>query len=554
MSSRFRSSLLITCLAAVLFIPFLQNVHLFDWDEINFAESAREMIETRDYTTVQIDYQLFWEKPPLFIWMQTMSMHLFGVNEMAARFPNAICGIITLLLLFRIGNQLYDNKFGWLWALSYAGSFLPFFYFKSGIIDPWFNLFIFIGIYGLYRYLQENRTRKQWLFLTLSAMSLGLAVLTKGPVAILISGLVVVVYILFNRFKISTKWTHVLFFIALLSIISCLWFFMLIAKGHANVINSFIVYQIRLFSTPDAGHGGFLLYHPVVLFLGVFPASIFALQAFRKSPTDTDIQRDFSRWMKILFWVVLILFTIVKTKIVHYSSLCYFPLTYLSAWTLYKILRKELKMSMFLRVLLIVLSLFWSVFVVSITQTDKFKSILINKGWIKDPFVVENLKAIVPWSGYECFTVILLLTGLIIFFILYKKNKLNAAIFTLFTSTALFAFVSIWQIVPKVEGYSQRAAIDFYTSIANRRKDCYLQTVGYKSYADLFYAKKPKSELSDMQHDWNWYSTGNIDKPVFFVIKSSDKNELLQKYLDWHYIYARNGFVFCIRYPKYIKE
>jgi 4-amino-4-deoxy-L-arabinose transferase-like glycosyltransferase len=554
MSNRLRHSLIISCFAALLFIPFLNNVHLFDWDEINFAESAREMIETGDYATVQIDYQPFWEKPPLFIWMQTVSMHLFGVNEMAARFPNAICGIITLLLLFRIGSQLYDNKFGWLWVLSYAGSFLPFFYFKSGIIDPWFNLFIFIGIYGLYRYLQENGARKQWLFLTLSAMSLGLAVLTKGPVAILILGFVVVVYILFNRFKISTKWTHVLFFIALLSIISCLWFFMLIIKGHADVIISFIVYQIRLFSTPDAGHGGFLLYHPIVLFLGVFPASIFALQAFRKSLTDTASQRDFTRWMKILFWVVLILFTIVKTKIVHYSSLCYFPLTYLSAWALYKIIIKEFEIKKFIRALLIVFSLFWCVFVILISQVDRYKNILIDKGWIKDQFVVENLKAIVPWNGYESFTILVLIPGLILFIVFYKRDRLKDAIYVLFISTTLFAFVSIWQIVPKIEGYSQRAAIDFFTSVANHRKDCYIQPFGYKSYADLFYAKKINSGVFEKQGDWSWYSTGNIDKPVFFVIKSYDKKELLQRYLDWHYIYARNGFVFCIRYPKHIKE
>ena len=54
----------------ILFIPFLGRAHLFDWDEINFAESAREMIATGDYLTVRINYLPFWEKPPLFIWMQ----------------------------------------------------------------------------------------------------------------------------------------------------------------------------------------------------------------------------------------------------------------------------------------------------------------------------------------------------------------------------------------------------------------------------------------------------------------------------------------------------
>jgi 4-amino-4-deoxy-L-arabinose transferase-like glycosyltransferase len=134
-------------IAALLFVPFLGKVHLFDWDEINFAESAREMIVTGDYLTVQINFQPFWEKPPLFIWMQVLSMKVFGINEFAARFPNAVCGIITLLVLFNIGKRIRDNLFGLLWVMAFAGSILPFFYFKSGIIDPWFNLFIFLGVY-----------------------------------------------------------------------------------------------------------------------------------------------------------------------------------------------------------------------------------------------------------------------------------------------------------------------------------------------------------------------------------------------------------------------
>lgn len=54
--------LLIACGAAILFIPFLGQVHLFDWDEVNFAECAREMLVTKNYLRVQIDFQPFWEK------------------------------------------------------------------------------------------------------------------------------------------------------------------------------------------------------------------------------------------------------------------------------------------------------------------------------------------------------------------------------------------------------------------------------------------------------------------------------------------------------------
>ncbi len=76
-----RIELLILILAILFFIPYLGAVHLFDWDEINFAEASREMIETGDYLTVRIDYQPFHEKPPFFFWFQVISMEIFGVNE-----------------------------------------------------------------------------------------------------------------------------------------------------------------------------------------------------------------------------------------------------------------------------------------------------------------------------------------------------------------------------------------------------------------------------------------------------------------------------------------
>ena len=95
----FKYYILIIIVASLLFIPNIGNVHLFDWDEINFAEAAREMIVTGDYLTVRIDYQPFSEKPPLFIWFQAISMNIFGVNEFAARLPNALIGIVSLILL-----------------------------------------------------------------------------------------------------------------------------------------------------------------------------------------------------------------------------------------------------------------------------------------------------------------------------------------------------------------------------------------------------------------------------------------------------------------------
>lgn len=68
--------------ALLLFVPFLGAVHLFDWDEINFAECAREMLSSGNYLSLQMNYQPFWEKPPLFIWMSPINMNK-GNNKWA---------------------------------------------------------------------------------------------------------------------------------------------------------------------------------------------------------------------------------------------------------------------------------------------------------------------------------------------------------------------------------------------------------------------------------------------------------------------------------------
>jgi len=97
-----------------------------------------------------------------------------------------------------------------------------------------------------------------------------------------------------------------------------------IRKNGPDVLHDFLQYQLDLFKNPVAGHGQPFWYHPLILLVGCFPASIFAIKGFFIPNTSLpDPQKRLLLWMKILFWVVLILFSIVKTKIVHYSSLCY---------------------------------------------------------------------------------------------------------------------------------------------------------------------------------------------------------------------------------------
>jgi hypothetical protein len=565
--SAIRLSLLLGLAACILFIPFLGAVHLFDWDEINFAECAREMISTGNYTTAQINYFPFWEKPPVFIWMQVLSMKTFGINEFAARFPNALCGIVTLIIVFNLGRKLYGTRFGLLWALAFAGSLLPHFYFKSGIIDPWFNLFIFLGIYRFILYTNEPGPGKLMnRNILLSAVFIALATLTKGPVAALVFSLCFLIFRLIKR-KSVISWKHFIIYCITAGGLGSIWFIILFLQHRTEIISDFLAYQVRLFSTGDADHGGPFYYHWVVLLFGCFPASVLAIRAFWKSDSDTPFQKHFKRWMLVLFWVVLILFSIVKTKIVHYSSLCYFPLTFLGAYTSWKLICGEIQWKKWMSIVTLVTGGLIGIALTSIQFIIVFKKQIIASGMIHDPFAEANLMADVHWNGFEFLIGIVFLLGVVASVILMWRQQLIGAILTLFLLTLLSTSLSSLVFAPRVEGYSQRAAVEFYQGLQNT--DCYVNVYGFKSYAQLFYsAKKPEANQSplfyahmerkrpghgkldpltlEMYHT-DWLLIGKVDKPVYIVAKTDHKDEFVHDFPAFKEIGEKNGFVFFRR-------
>jgi len=535
--------LFIAVKAAFLFVPFLGGLHLFDWDEINFAESAREMIVTGDYLTVKINFQPFWEKPPLFIWMQVLSMKIFGINEFAARFPNAVCGIVTPLILFSIGRKLRDNLFGVLWVLAYVGAVLPFFYLKSGIIDPWFNLFIFLGIYFLLLYaFPENAAKMKNVIL--AGVFTGLAVLTKGPVGFLLVALTGGVFLVLIRFKIKVRIKEVLLFFIALILVGGSWFLMQIANGNFDTVKEFIVYQIRLFNTQDAGHGGFFGYHFVVLLFGVFPTSVLMLKSFRKESTGKETFYPFvKKWMVILFWVVLILFSIVKTKIVHYSSLAYFPMSFLAAGFVYSAAQKKAHWNSWMSGVIITISIILALPVLIIQFVEKYKLEIIDRNLIADQFTVENLKATANWTGFEFLPGALFLLAVVFILVLVDKQNVLKRATLLWTVTLLFTLSVIYTIVPRVEKYSQNALIEFFKSKAG--EDVYLRNLHFKSYATYFYGRTQPPENPKFYDD-NWLLTGPIDKDVYFVTKTH-RAPLVEEYDELEKIGEKNGFVFYLR-------
>ena len=538
--------IIIAVAGGVLFFPFLGHVHLFDWDEINFAECAREMIVTKDYLRAQIDFMPFWEKPPVFIWMQVLSMKLFGVGEYASRFPNAFMGVVTLLSLYYAGKRVMNERLALWWVALYAATWLPHFYFKSGIIDPTFNYFIFLAFFQLH--LLRFSERKM-LHALLAGIFLGIAVLTKGPVAILVAGLSFAAYLAINKGLNGFRIKHLLAIVFCSMIPFLLWLFAAVSR-HGIVygrwyMTEFITYQVRLFRTEDSDHGGPFFYHFIVLLVGCFPAAAFLFQYGKRKDQVSDQSRGFSQWMWILFWVVLILFSIVKTKIVHYSSLCYFPLTYLAALQLYRLDSENARLKKIVKIVLLVTGSVMGVVIMILPVIGINKSAIIPL--IDDPFAVGNLGADVVWNYTECLwgAGYLIALWVIVFFL---NRHFRKGMIALFVVQLFIIQVTILHFTPKIEAYSQRAAIEFYKSFEGR--DVYIRPLGYKSYANIFYAKKQpfasKEYSVNSKVNEHWLLYGAIDKPTYFICKIQDSKQYkIMPQLEC--IGERNGFVFFKR-------
>lgn len=549
--------LLLFALGALFFLPFLGAAPLFDWDEVNFAESAREMLITGDYSRVRVNFQPFWEKPPLFIWMQAASMHIFGVNEYAARFPNALFGILNLLLLFELGRHLRSDRFGFLWAMGMFGALLPHVYFKSGIIDPVFNTFIFLAIWCIYKAARQYGKPQARSMSIGAGIFMGLAVLTKGPVGILLPVITTVAFWVFSRMKPLVSLLNLLYCAVAVFLVSAIWFGPETLRNGTWFLEEFIRYQIRLFSTPDAGHAQPFYYHFVVVLIGCFPISILALRVLFR-PAEARLEDpDFSLWMKCLLWTVLLLFSVVTTKIVHYSSMAYLPLAALGAISMEEFLRGRQSWPFWKALGFLIPGLIPGLALLALPYIGRNPELVIPL--IKDPFAVANLTAPVEWPLW-CYLpgIVWISAVLLTWWYLWQQRRVQAltAMFSLL-SISIGLFLTIFP--AKIAGYTQNTALNYYRTL--KAQNVYIETLRFKSFAQYFYGEKRGFSKAEAAHckdaDGNyhidvlrqWYLEGDIDKPVYFVVKSIHLDEYIHL-PQLELLQNKHGFALLKREPK----
>ena len=189
-------------LAVVLGIPFFQYLGalpLIDPDEGRYAEIPREMLERGDLITPTLNYVKYFEKPPLLYWINAASLKVFGQTEFAARFPSALCGLLTVLATYIIARKLYGRRCALLSAFI-LGTSAGFVMQSRIILTDMLLTFCLTAALGAFivAALREGRRSKDfpwYLFYFFCA----LAVLAKGLIGMVFPAGIVFFYLLLSR-------------------------------------------------------------------------------------------------------------------------------------------------------------------------------------------------------------------------------------------------------------------------------------------------------------------------------------------------------------------
>lgn len=169
---------------------------LADNTEARYSEIARLMLASGDWITPQLEAGVpFWGKPPLSFWLTATSFKLLGLNEFAARLPAFLLTLLAALLVYRLGRRVLSKDKAIGAAAILITSVIGFIGAGAVMTDASLLLATTLSMVAFWKAAAEQEKRWRYLFF----VGLGLGLLAKGPVALVLVGVPVAVWLLYYK-------------------------------------------------------------------------------------------------------------------------------------------------------------------------------------------------------------------------------------------------------------------------------------------------------------------------------------------------------------------
>jgi 4-amino-4-deoxy-L-arabinose transferase-like glycosyltransferase len=216
-----RAVLSLLGLSAILLYPFL-NFYLFEPDEGRYAQIPREMLARGDWLVPMLQGEPYLDKPPLFYWLVMLTYQVFGPVAWAARLVPALAVQATVIVSYLLGRRQIGER------AAYWGSLLM--CLVPGLVtmgrllvlDGLLTLWVTLGLLAVFQATAgPTFSRRSWL---VASIALGLGVLTKGPVAVVLVLVPLVVHRWLMRPAPRIAWRNWALFAFVIAAISLPWY------------------------------------------------------------------------------------------------------------------------------------------------------------------------------------------------------------------------------------------------------------------------------------------------------------------------------------------
>jgi len=312
-------ALLATAIIFIVLFWRLGTPTFWDPDEAHYAETSREMIATSDWSAPFYNEEPFFDKPVLFHQLQGTAMRLVSDPELGARLVPALAALGLLAITVWFGAVMVSSEVGIVAGLMLAACPGVFGLARYAILDTLFTMFMFGGAACLAVAVLRDRPRLQWL----GYLAIALGVQTKGPIALVLCGLTMVVLMVFSadlrRRLLALHWALGL---VLIAAVSAPWFVYMYVRFKDGFVNGYILDEnFRLFATTRfANQPGFWFYFQILaaallpwtgLLIGRF---IDDARALRRGEGLDGVET------MLLGWIVAVVgfFTLSSFKLDHY--------------------------------------------------------------------------------------------------------------------------------------------------------------------------------------------------------------------------------------------
>lgn len=320
-----------------MFFGQLGQVPLFNPDEGLYAEPAREMLDTGEYITTLLNYDVRFTKPPLSIWLMALSYKVFGINEFAARFPGALSAVLLVAATYLFLARFLNRRCAFFASMILITSPMCIGVARMAITDMPLTLFMSVGFFSLFAAFESKRKS----LVCLGYFLIGLAVMTKGPVGALLPVMILAAYhTLTGTVRDAIKFFDIRLGLIIIAAIAVPWFAVEIYVTKGAYFKEFILREnFGRFTSLVDSHKGAWWYHLAAMFGGFFPWSVFLPQTIvlsllaatgkirQRSIAQADYpgpdQEQTLKKMRIFFlcwlFIPLIFFSISVSKLFTYT-------------------------------------------------------------------------------------------------------------------------------------------------------------------------------------------------------------------------------------------